>query len=658
MNFLDDISIPPCLFDNSSSLESLDISLNYIKNPSKLFSGICKLQKLQMLNLKGNLIQGGIDPCLSEMTSLISLDLSFNHCQGNFPSNTFRNLTSLQTLLISDNKFGGILSFAMFANFSNLQDIDLSNNMFEVNTETPRWYPSFQLVSLNLRNCGVNNYHGRVVPSFISSQKNFKVVSLAYNALQGALPSWLIYNTTLDLLSLRGNSFSGGFPLSSRLATSMLIMLDISDNRLYGQLPATIHQLFPDLNYLNTSFNLFKGDIPSSYGNLTKLEVLDLSNNFFQGIIPASLRQNHTSLAQLVLSGNHFHGRTMPLFSNMSNLAYLHLQNLGFSGSITHSLMNLPILKVLDISRNNLSGNIPNWFHTFPNLAIILFSRNKFHGIIPISLCQMQTLHVLDFASNSLSGVIPSCLSNITSWKKESELLLPSFMWLSPTYANYRVKVPLTAKGNRLLYEGTPLSLMTGIDLSMNKLTGEIPTQLGELAALHSLNLSFNILAGHIPKSFSTMEEIESLDLSHNNLVGTIPHDIVQLHFISTFNVSFNNLTGSIPFENNFQTFDESSFIGNGELCGPPLHTNCTSNKNSNKPPEEQQHEEEGDRTGLAESDFFFYSCIAVSYVLGFWCVILPLMLSENWRRKHYAVVDICINICCNKLSSFFPKSG
>ncbi|KAL3504898.1 hypothetical protein ACH5RR_034739 [Cinchona calisaya] len=649
-NSINDENVPPCLLRNLSSLETLYLSRNLLSNSPRTLAGICRLQKLKTLSLNDNLIQGGIHPCLSKMTSLVYLDLSFNLFQGNLPSFIFSNLTSLETLFISDNEFDGTLSFVTFANLSNLSYIDLSNNDLMVNTESPSWFPSFQLTYLNLENCHINNDQGRVVPSFISHQTSTLLIFLDYNALQGALPSWLLYNATFFLLSLRGNSFSGGIPLSSGFATSWLQVLDISDNRLSGQLSSTIGNSFPELRYLNTSSNAFKGEIPYSYGNLTALEVLDLSNNFLQGKIPINLRQNHTSLAQLILSGNNFH-ETIPSFSNMSNLACLHLQNVGFGGSITRSLVNLPVLEVLDISWNNLSVSIPDWFHTMPNLAIILLSRNQFHGTIPISLCQIQKLHFLDLSANSLSGVIPTCLNNITSWKKESALHLPYFRWISASFADYRVKVPLTTKGNSLVYEGTPLYFMTGLDLSMNQLTGEIPSQLGELGALHSLNLSFNILTGHIPKSFSIMEKLESLDLSHNNLVGSIPPEIVQLHFISTFNVSFNNLSGSIPFENNFRTFDESSYRGNKGLCGLPLDTACTS---PNKKPPQQDEEEE--RAGIAESDFFFFSCIAVSYVVGFWVVILPLVVSKNWRRKHYAAVDSCIYICCNKFPGFLTR--
>lgn len=189
------------------------------------FSGICKLKNLQVLNLQDNLIQGGFDPCFGGMSSLVSLDLSFNYFEGSVSSSICSNLTSLETLLLSDNRFDGLLLFSTFANLSNLESIDLSNNEFIVDTETPSWVPSFQLVSLNLRNTRLNQKYGHVIPTFISKQHKLKSLSLSYNALQGNVPSWLLYNNTLLMLSLRGNHLYGGIPASSQFQTSSLLML-------------------------------------------------------------------------------------------------------------------------------------------------------------------------------------------------------------------------------------------------------------------------------------------------------------------------------------------------------------------------------------------------------------------------------------------------
>ncbi|KAJ0558782.1 putative non-specific serine/threonine protein kinase [Helianthus annuus] len=70
------------------------------------------------------------------------------------------------------------------------------------------------------------------------------------------------------------------------------------------------------------------------------------------------------------------------------------------------------------------------------------------------------------------------------------------------------------------------------------------------------------------------MKSLESFDLSVNNLSGELPTSLSGLNFLGTFNVSYNNLIGRIPTGTQIQSFNESSFIGN-KLCGAPLSNDC-----------------------------------------------------------------------------------
>jgi hypothetical protein len=113
------------------------------------------------------------------------------------------------------------------------------------------------------------------------------------------------------------------------------------------------------------------------------------------------------------------------------------------------------------------------------------------------------------------------------------------------------------------------LGSLTYLDLSKNKLSGQIPSELGNLVQLQIiLDLSSNSLSGPIPSNLVKLMNLQKLNLSHNKLSGTIPTGFSRMSSLETVDFSYNQLTGEIPSGSAFQNSSAAAYIGNLGLCG------------------------------------------------------------------------------------------
>ena len=87
------------------------------------------------------------------------------------------------------------------------------------------------------------------------------------------------------------------------------------------------------------------------------------------------------------------------------------------------------------------------------------------------------------------------------------------------------------------------------LSLNENGLTGEIPSELGDLANLEQLGLDENGLTGEIPPELGKLANLTTLDLDGNGLTGKIPSELRDLASLVWLDLSGNYLTGEIPVE-------------------------------------------------------------------------------------------------------------
>ncbi|KAI8611268.1 hypothetical protein BC830DRAFT_1141893 [Chytriomyces sp. MP71] len=79
---------------------------------------------------------------------------------------------------------------------------------------------------------------------------------------------------------------------------------------------------------------------------------------------------------------------------------------------------------------------------------------------------------------------------------------------------------------------------------------GEIPLELAHLVHLQVLNLARNSFRGPIQSEiFKRLTRLEELDLSHNKLSGQLPETLFSLKRLRVLNLNANSLEGQIPLE-------------------------------------------------------------------------------------------------------------
>ena len=213
----------------------------------------------------------------------------------------------------------------------------------------------------------------------------------------------------------------------------------------------------------------------------------------------------------------------------------LNLFGMGLSGELPRELGSLFNLETLLLSRNGLSGEIPPELGSLANLYVLNLSENQLSGEVPSELGQLSNLESLVLSYNRLRcvpanlqdrldtessnlGDLPFCVSNVsaeTDAETDREALVALYNATDgPNWANNENWLSDAPIGEWYGVRTDDNGRVTWLFLYENRLSGEIPPELGNLANLETLGLSNNRLSGEIPPELGSLANLEDLSLS------------------------------------------------------------------------------------------------------------------------------------------------
>ncbi|XP_059662764.1 probable LRR receptor-like serine/threonine-protein kinase At1g53440 [Cornus florida] len=151
---------------------------------------------------------------------------------------------------------------------------------------------------------------------------------------------------------------------------------------------------------------------------------------------------------------------------------------------------------------HNVTCNCSYANNTVCHVTNILLKRQNLKGELPAEFANLSYLQEIDLTRNYINGSIPTSFS----------------------------RLPLTI-----------------LSLGVNRISGSIPKEIGDISTLVELILETNQLGGPLPRNLGNLSRLSRLHLSANNFNGTLPDEFSKLKNLTEFTIDGSKLSGKIP---------------------------------------------------------------------------------------------------------------
>lgn len=342
----------PSQIGNLANLERLYVNNGqlYGKIPSSLGS----LHKLKFFFANSNNLSDSIPSELGNIGSLLYLWLHDNELIGNIPP-ALGNLSLLLELNLSSNRLTSSIPLEL-GDLMNLTTLKLNFNLLS-DTIPKEINRLVKLKTLALSN---NELVG--LPPSLSNLTLLKELSLRKNKLLGKFPHQVFDLISLEFLDLSDNEITDSIPKEIGSLTS-LRTLKLSNNKITGNIPIEIGDL-SNLFTLSLDQNQLKGSIPHEIGELVgagkNLHSVNISHNRLYGEIPVSF----TDLFYFSCEWNYFtFSNLLPIAKNFSgSVFYYSSQNRIDTPEVVKVLRGETLTLSTDIDRNTSPLSKYAWY--------------------------------------------------------------------------------------------------------------------------------------------------------------------------------------------------------------------------------------------------------------------------------------------------------